>query len=221
MKWLYLSGWSSFDLGPKLRNHFQNHQRFKKRRYRGIGSRKCSFPAKWVGIFDDETFTEVRKWWGSRFAWKNRDWDGFSRRKPPLSWLRELTVEILVCCISRNARNGKLRTKTHKNKPEVSHFYSFYWVNVKLSVFLGFIIDRFLFPIQSLITRLNSQRLPVTQYRLHSKVVFPLVINYYTLSSDANLGCLWKDKLYWITNEGTMIYQRDCAVVSFVLHLIN
>ena len=44
--------------------------------YRGIGSRKCSFPAKCVGIFDDETFTEVR------------GWDGFSWRKPPLSWLR-------------------------------------------------------------------------------------------------------------------------------------
>ena len=24
--------------------------------YRGIGSRKCSFPAKCMGIFDDETF---------------------------------------------------------------------------------------------------------------------------------------------------------------------
>ena len=66
---------------------------------RGIGSRKCSFPAKCVWIFDDETFTEVRKWWGFSFAWKNRGWDGFSRRKPPLSWLRELTVEILVCCL--------------------------------------------------------------------------------------------------------------------------
>ena len=65
-------------------------------------------------------------------------------------------------------------------------------MNVKLSVFLGFIIDGILFPIQSLITRSNSQRLPVTQYRLHSKVIFPLVINYYTLSGDANLGCLCK-----------------------------
>ena len=33
-----------------------------------------------------------------------------------------------------------------------------------------------LFPIQSLITRLNYQRLRVTQYRLNSKVIFPLVI---------------------------------------------
>ena len=56
--------------------------------YRGIGSRKCSFPAKCVGIFDDETFTEVRKWCGFSFAWKNRGWDGFSSRKPSLSWLR-------------------------------------------------------------------------------------------------------------------------------------
>ena len=52
--------------------------------------------------------------------------------------------------------------------------------------------------IQSLITRLNSQRLPVTQHRLHSKVILiPLVINYYTLSRDANLGCLWKNKNRW------------------------
>ena len=29
--------------------------------YRGIGSRISSFPAKCVGIFDDETFTKVRK----------------------------------------------------------------------------------------------------------------------------------------------------------------
>ena len=36
-------------------------------------------------------------------------------------------------------------------------------MNVKLSVFrLGFIIFGILFPIQSLTTRLNSQRLPVT-----------------------------------------------------------
>ena len=68
-------------------------------------------------------------------------------------------------------------------------------MNVKLSVFLGFIIDDILFPRQSLITRLNSQRLPVTQYRLHSKVIFPPVINYYTLFSDANLGCLWLNEL--------------------------
>ena len=59
-------------------------------------------------------------------------------------------------------------------------------MDVKLSGFLGFIIDGILFPIQSLLTRLNSQRLPVTQYRLHSKVIFLLVNNYYTLSSDAN-----------------------------------
>ena len=52
-------------------------------------------------------------------------------------------------------------------------------------------IDGILFPTQSLITRLNFQWLHVTQYRLHSKVTVPLVINYYTLSSDANLGCLW------------------------------
>ena len=71
---------------------------------------------------------------------------------------------------SRNSRNGKISTKTHKNTPEVSQFYSFYRMNVKLRVFLGFIIDGILFPIQSFITRLNSQRLPVTQYRLHSRV---------------------------------------------------
>ena len=64
-------------------------------------------------------------------------------------------------------------------------------MKVKFSVFLSFIIDSILFPIQSLITRLNSQRLPVTQYRLNSKVIVPVVINYYTLSSDASLGCLW------------------------------
>ena len=33
--------------------------------------------------------------------------------------------------------------------------------------------------------RSNSQRLPVTQYRLHLKVIVSLVINYHTLSSDA------------------------------------
>ena len=93
--------------------------------------------------------------------------------------------------ISKNAQNGKISPKTHKNTPEVSQFYSFYWMKVKFSVFLSFIIGSILFPIQSLITRLNSQRLPVTQYRLNSKVVVPLVINYYTLSSDASLGCLW------------------------------
>ena len=49
-----------------------------------------------------------------------------------------------------------------------------------------------LFPIQSLIMRSNSQRLPVTQYRLHSKVIVSLVINYHTLSSDAaNLAVLF------------------------------
>ena len=63
-------------------------------------------------------------------------------------------------------------------------------MKVKFSVFLSFIIDSILFPIQSLTTRLNSQRLPVTQYRLNSKVIVPVVINYYTLSSDASLGCL-------------------------------
>ena len=56
-------------------------------------------------------------------------------------------------------------------------------MNVKLSV-LGFIIDGILFPIL-------LQRLPVTPYRLHSKVIFPLVISSYALSSDANLDCLW------------------------------
>ena len=28
--------------------------------------------------------------------------------------------------ISKNARNGKISPKTHKNTPEVSQFYSFY-----------------------------------------------------------------------------------------------
>ena len=56
--------------------------------YRENRSRKCWFPAKCVGIFDHETFTEVRKWCGFSFAWKNRGWDGFSSRKPPLSWQR-------------------------------------------------------------------------------------------------------------------------------------
>ena len=37
-------------------------------------------------------------------------------------------------------------------------------MNVKLSVFLGFIIDGILFPIQSLITRLNSQRKDAKTY---------------------------------------------------------
>ena len=77
----------------------------------------------------------------------------------------------------------------YKNTPEVSQFYSFYWMNVKLSVFLGFIIDGILFPIQTRM-RLNSQQLPVTENHLHSTVIFPLVINW-TLSSDADLDCLW------------------------------
>ena len=63
-------------------------------------------------------------------------------------------------------------------------------MEVKFSVFLSFIIDSILFPIQSITTRLNSQRLPVTQYRLNSQVIVPVVINYYTLSNDASLGCL-------------------------------
>ena len=41
-----------------------------------------------------------------------------------------------------------MNSKRHKNTPEVSHFDSF-------------VIDCILFPIQSLTTRLNSQRLSV------------------------------------------------------------
>ena len=93
--------------------------------------------------------------------------------------------------ISKNARNGKINPKTHKNTPEVSQFYSFYWMKVKFSVFLSVKIVGILFPIQSLIMRSNSQRLPVTQYRLHSKVIVSLVINYHTLFSDANLAVLF------------------------------
>ena len=93
---------------------------------------------------------------------------------------------------SKNAWNGKRNPKTHKNTPEVSQFYSFYWMKVKFSVFLSVKIVGILFPIQSLIMCSNSQRLPVTQYRLHSKVIVSLVINYHTLSSDAaNLAVLF------------------------------
>ena len=43
------------------------------------------------------------------------------------------------------------------------------------------------------IMRSNSQRLPVTQHRLHSTVIVSLVINYHTLSSDAaNLAVLFR-----------------------------
>ena len=56
---------------------------------------------------------------------------------------------------------------------------------------------------------LNSQRLPVTQHRLHSKVIFPLVINYYTLSSDANLGCLWlKQQFDDLTEHNSKYYSE-------------
>ena len=41
-----------------------------------------------------------------------------------------------------------------------------------------FKIYNILFPIQSPITHLNSQRRPVIQYCLHSKVIIPLVIIY-------------------------------------------
>ena len=124
---------------------------------------------------------------GMDFRGANRLWADYGRNLSVLPGLRPRTVK------TRNSRNGKISTKMHKNTPEGSQFYSFYWMNVKIERFLGFIIDGILFPIQSLITRLNSQRLPVTQHRLHSKVIFPLVINYYTLSSDADLGCLCYD----------------------------
>ena len=107
--------------------------------YRGIGSRKCSFPAKCVGIFDNETFTEVRKWCGFSFAWKiaartdcrgaNRLWVDNGRNLSVQAWLRLRTLK------TRNFRNGKISSKRHKNTPEVSHFHPFYWMNVKLSVF--------------------------------------------------------------------------------------
>ena len=40
-----------------------------------------------------------------------------------------------MTAISENAQNGKINPKTHKNTPEVSQFYSFYWMKVKFSVF--------------------------------------------------------------------------------------
>ena len=55
-------------------------------------------------------------------------------------------------------------------------------MKVKFSVFLSIRIVGILFPIQSLKMHSNSQRLPVTQYRLHSEVIVSLVINYHTLS---------------------------------------
>ena len=65
-------------------------------------------------------------------------------------------------------------------------------MKVKFSIFLSVKIVGILFPIQSLIMRSNSQGLPVTQCRLHLKVIVSLVINYHTLSSDsANLAVLF------------------------------
>ena len=61
--------------------------------------------------------------------------------------------------------------------------------------YLSFRIDSSLFSMQSLLTRLKSQRLPVVQCRLHSKVILPRAVIYYTLSSDASLGCLRSQKI--------------------------
>ena len=66
-------------------------------------------------------------------------------------------------------------------------------MKVKLGVFLSVRIVGILFPIQSLIMRSNSQRLPVTQYRFALKGQHPTSFTYYTLSvsSDASLAVLF------------------------------
>ena len=59
-------------------------------------------------------------------------------------------------------------------------------MNVKLSIFLGFIIDCILFPIQSLITRLNSQRLSVVT-RAWAAYGMTLVLGSYIFCSSFGL----------------------------------
>ena len=69
---------------------------------------------------------------GMDFQVANRLWADNGRNLSVQPWLRLRTLKTLK---TQNSRNGVISSKRHKNTPEVSNFYSFYWINVKLSVF--------------------------------------------------------------------------------------
>ena len=66
---------------------------------------------------------------GMDFRVANRLWADYVGNLGVQPWLRLRTLK------TRTSRNGKISSKRHKNTPEVSHVYSFYWMNVKLSIF--------------------------------------------------------------------------------------
>ena len=66
---------------------------------------------------------------GMDFRVANRLWADNGRNLSVQPWLRLRTLK------TRTSRNCKINSKRHKNTPEVSHFDSFYWMNVKLSIF--------------------------------------------------------------------------------------
>ena len=66
---------------------------------------------------------------GMDFRVADRLWADNRRNLSVQPWFRLRTLK------TRTSRNGKISSKRQKNTPEVSHFYSFYWLNVKLSIF--------------------------------------------------------------------------------------
>ena len=69
---------------------------------------------------------------GMDFQVANRLWADNGQNLSVQPWLRLRTLKTLK---TQNSRNGVISSKRHKNTPEVSHFYSFYWMKVKLSIF--------------------------------------------------------------------------------------
>ena len=66
---------------------------------------------------------------GIDFRVANHLWADNGRNLSVQPWLRLRTLK------TRTSRNCKINSKRHKNTPEMSHFDSFYWMNVKLSIF--------------------------------------------------------------------------------------
>ena len=107
--------------------------------YRGIEAEKAHFqPSAWGFLTtkhlqrfaNDVALALCEKILaGMDFRVAKRLWADNGRNLSVQPWLRLRTLR------TRTSRNCKINSKRHKNTPEVSHFDSFYWMNVKFSIF--------------------------------------------------------------------------------------
>ena len=102
---------------------------------------------------------------GMDFWVANRLWADNGRNLSVQPRLRLRTLKTLKI---QNSRSGVISSKRHKNTPEVSNFYSFYWMKVKLSVF-----------------RLHNRRYFIYHTKSYNAFKFSTAV-----CNDANLGCL-------------------------------